>query len=163
MLRPHGVQGELLLQTLTDYPERIGALDVVYLTDDIDGADAVAHPVVSARRHRGSVILRLGTVHSCDQAEAWRDAWVLVALEDAVPLENGEYYLFQLIGLEVVTVTGETLGVLEEVIETGANDVYIVRGGPRGEVLVPAAPHVVREVNFEARRVTVDLPDGLLS
>src|SRR5690606_29284740 len=123
---------------------------------------ATVIPVSSARRHRNGLILRCEAVRDRDEADALRDRWVLVPLEDAVPLEEGEYYLFQLIGLEVVTVDGERLGALEEVIETGANDVYVVRGGPRGEVLIPAAPHMVIDIDFEARRVTVDPPDGLL-
>lgn len=162
VLRPHGVQGELFLKVLTDYPERIGVLSEVYFATDADGTDATVIPVSSARRHRNGLILRCEAVRDRDEADALRDRWVLVPLEDAVPLEEGEYYLFQLIGLEVVTVDGERLGALEEVIETGANDVYVVRGGPRGEVLIPAAPHMVIDIDFEARRVTVDPPDGLL-
>lgn len=162
VLRPHGVRGELFIQVLTDYPDRIGSLETVYLAEDIDGAGAVAHTIVSARRHRTGVVLRLEALCSRDQADVVRDAWVLVAYEDAIPLEEGEFYLFQLIGLEVVTRAGEALGRIEDVLETGANDVYVVNGGPHGEVLIPAVPHVVLDVDLDARRVTVELPHGLL-
>jgi 16S rRNA processing protein RimM len=162
VLRPHGVRGELFLQLTTDYPDRVAALGVVYLAADIDGADAVACPVDGARRHRGGLILRLKTVTDRDEADAYRNRWVLVPIEDAVPLEDGEFYLFQIVGLTVVTAEGETLGTVRDVIETGANDVYVVQGGPRGELLIPAAPHVVLDIDLAAKCITVDLPDGLL-
>jgi 16S rRNA processing protein RimM len=163
VLRPHGVRGDLFLQVLTDYPERVGTLGVVYLAGDVSGSDAVGYTVEGVRRHRGGLILRLEGARDRTQAEALRQAWVLVALEDAIPLEDGEFYLFQLIGLEVVTTSGEVLGVLREVIETGANDVYVVRGGGRGEVLIPAVPHVVRGVDLDAGRVMVELPEGMFA
>jgi 16S rRNA processing protein RimM len=139
VLRPHGVRGELFLQLTTDYPDRIAALGVVYLSADVDGDGAVAHPVDGARRHRGGLILRLKTVTGRDQAETYRNQWVLVPIEDAVPLEDGEFYLFEIIGLSVVTAAGEALGTVRDVIETGAND-----------------------IDLDAKRITVDLPDGLL-
>ena len=163
ILRPHGVRGELLVQALTDYPERVEILLVVYLAGDASGSDAVGYTVEGVRRHRRRLILRLEGVRDRTQAETLRQAWVLVALVEIVPLEEGEFYLFQLIGLEVVTTSGEVLGVLREVIETGANDVYVVRGDTRGEVLIPAVPHVVRRVDLDAGRVTVELPEGLLT
>ena len=162
-MRPHGVRGELFLQVLTDYPDRVGSLSAVFLADDIEGTNAASYTVTAARRHRKGLILRLEDVDDRDRADLLRDAWVLVALEDAVPLEEGEHYLFQLIGMRVVTTAGEALGVLEDVIETGANDVYVVRGGPRGEVLIPAVEHVVIEVDLKAQRMTVEPPRGLLT
>jgi 16S rRNA processing protein RimM len=160
--RPHGVRGEVRLDLLTDYPERVVTLANVYLASDVDGSDAAAYAVEGARRHQGELLLLLAGITDRDQAGLLRDKWVLVAMQDAVPLEDGEFYLFQLVGLEVVTDDGETLGLLQDVIETGANDVYVVSGGERGEVLIPAIPSVVQTVDLEARRVTVVLPAGLL-
>lgn len=160
--RPHGVRGELLLKLMTDYPERIGGLDRVYLAQDVEGNSADAYPVQRARRHRGDLILDLETVNDRDHADILRDKWVLIAMEDAIPLEDGEFYLFQLVGLTVETTDGEVLGTIKDVLETGANDVYVVEGGSYGEVLVPAAPHVVRSIDLDAQRVTVELPEGLL-
>ena len=86
---------------------------------------------------------------------------VQVPREEAIPLEEGEYYYFQLVGLTVETESGERLGRLAEVLETGANDVYVVRG-PRGEVLLPAVEDVIRQVDLESRRVVVRLLPGML-
>jgi 16S rRNA processing protein RimM len=74
------------------------------------------------------------------------------------PTESNEFYWYQLIGLEVVDTEGQKLGTLEEIIETGSNDVYVVRRG-REEILVPAIEEVVREVDLQRRLMTVDLPE----
>jgi 16S rRNA processing protein RimM len=87
---------------------------------------------------------------------------VQVPLEDAVPLEEGEYYHFQLEGMDVVTETGEWLGRVGEVLRGGAHDVYLVRG-PRGEILLPAVEDVILELDLEARKMTVHLLPGLVA
>ncbi|MBE2266947.1 MAG: 16S rRNA processing protein RimM, partial [Anaerolinea sp.] len=91
-----------------------------------------------------------------------RNLLVMVALENAVPLEEGEFYLYELIGLNVQTESGEALGTLTEVLETGANDVYVVNSPRYGEVLIPVLPETILETNIAAKRMTVRLPDGLL-
>ena len=96
-----------------------------------------------------------------DEAELLRDQYVMVALDDAVPLEEDEFYLYQIIGLPVYTEDDEHLGEVVDVIETGANDVYVVRG-PRGEILLPAIEECILDVDIEGKRVTVRLMEGLL-
>ena len=86
---------------------------------------------------------------------------VQIPIENAVPLEEGEYYLYQLIGVQVETEDGEGLGQVVDVIETGANDVYVVRG-PRGEVLLPAIGDVVLDLDLESKRMVVHLLAGLV-
>ena len=86
---------------------------------------------------------------------------VQISIEDAAPLEEGEYYHFQVIGVEVEMESGERLGRVTEVLETGANDVYVVRG-PRGEVLIPAIESVVRVLDLEAGRMVVSPLPGML-
>ncbi len=162
-MRPHGVRGELRLQTLTDYPDRISALETVYIgRDPYDAGSATGFSVIGARRHRDQVLIRLEGIDTRDEAETHRGQLLMVALDDAVPLEEGEYYAFQIIGSTVITTEGETLGSIREIIETGANDVFVVQGGLYGEVLIPDIPEVVLEVNLQARQVTVALPPGLL-
>ena len=89
-----------------------------------------------------------------DPVEVW------IALEDAVPLEEGEIYLHQMMGLRVVTVDGEDLGSVTEIIETGANPVYVVRGS-QGEILIPDTDQVIQSVDLTAGLVTVRLIEGL--
>ncbi len=162
VLRPHGVRGELRIEVLTDYPERIGPESVVYLGHDpASPAKARAFQVMHSRMHQQFLILQLEGIDDRNAAELLRQQFVMVAVEDAVPLEEGEFYLFQLIGVQVFSTTQEFLGEVTEVIETGANDVYVV-SGPRGEILLPAIDDCVKEIDLEANRMTVELLDGLL-
>jgi len=86
---------------------------------------------------------------------------VQIPIEEAVPLEEGEYYDFQLSNVRVEMENGEWLGQVVEVLETGANDVYVVRG-PRGEVLLPAVREVILEIDLESRRMLVRPLPGML-
>jgi 16S rRNA processing protein RimM len=156
VLRPHGVRGELLLETLTDFPDHLAEVETVYLGDA-----AEPHPLAAARVHRGQLILRLADLPNRDAADAYRGQLVQIKVVAAAPLPPGSYYHHQLIGLAVVDEAGEPLGVLTEVLETGANDVYVVKG-PAGELLLPAIHSVIRAIDLPAGRVTVHVPDGLL-
>jgi len=107
------------------------------------------------------VLLTLVGVDDRDAAEALRGQWIYVAIEDALPLGEGEYYHFQIVGLQVITAEGEALGRITEILPTGANDVYVIQG-PRGEILVPALEGVILNVDLPNGRMIVRLPEGLL-
>jgi 16S rRNA processing protein RimM len=162
VLRPHGVRGELRLDVLTDYPERIAPGMKVYLGLDPDNAaTTVPYQVVQARPHQQYMILQLEGLEDRNQAELLREQFVMIPVTDAVPLEDDEFYLYELIGLKVYTENGELLGEISEVLETGANDVYVIQG-PRGEILLPATDECVVDIDLEAEKITVHLLDGLL-
>ena len=154
--RPHGVRGEVKVEVRTDVPERFTWLDVVLVGDD----ELIPMQVERARLHQNSVILKLEGCDSRDQADTLRGQYLQVAMKDAIPLAEGEFFLFQLIGLEVVTAKGEKLGHLKEVLETGANDVLIVAGAA-GELLLPDIPQVVETIDLKAGKIVVNLPAGL--
>ncbi|GAB4429200.1 MAG: ribosome maturation factor RimM [Anaerolineae bacterium] len=162
VLRPHGVRGEVRIEILTAYPERIVPDQRVYLgPDPSDVSTAVPHTVSRARKHQHYLILQFEEIPDRNAAELLREQYVMVALEDAVPLEEGEYYLFQVIGLRAISTEGEDLGQVVDVIETGANDVFVVHG-PRGEILLPDIDECVRDIDFDAGTLTVHLLDGLV-
>jgi 16S rRNA processing protein RimM len=162
ILRPHGILGEVKMRVLTAYPERLSELKTVYLCTNPDGVKAYQHPVERVRMNQGYALIKLEGIRDRTEADTLRELYVMVKLEDAIPLEDGEFYLYQLIGLTVQTVDGETLGTLTEVLETGANDVYIVDSPQYGEVLIPATAETIIETNVNSGIVTVKLPDGLL-
>ncbi|MBN1679693.1 MAG: 16S rRNA processing protein RimM [Anaerolineae bacterium] len=162
ILRPHGIRGELRVEVLTDFPERIGPdTQIVVGTDPENVSSAVTYQVVKARKHQHFLILQFEGINDRNSADPLRGHYIMVAFKDAVPLEEGEFYLFQLIGLPVYTVDEDFLGEITDVIETGANDVYVVHG-PYGEVLLPVVDDCVKRVDINAGRVTVQLMDGLL-
>jgi 16S rRNA processing protein RimM len=159
--RPHGIRGEVRVEILTDYPERIIEHDYLYLAHPQSPDDVERHRLESVRPHKGILLIKLGGYGDRDAAEELRGMLVQVPLEEAIPLEEGEYYHFQLMGMDVETETGEWLGRVGDVVEAGAHDVYVVRG-PRGEVLLPAVEDVILELDMEAQKMTVHLLPGML-
>ena len=156
VVKPFGVRGELKLKVLTGFPEKLERLLRVYV-----GKEATPHQVMRFHWHGDELLLQLADVRDPDAAEELRGQLVQIAHEDATPLEPGQYYEHQIIGLSVVTTNGEPLGQVVKVLSTGANDVYVVHG-PRGEVLLPARVEVVRAIDLDAGTMTVTLLPGLL-
>jgi 16S rRNA processing protein RimM len=114
------------------------------------------------RMHKDYGLLKLADVPDRSQAEFLRGLFVMIALDQAIPLEDDEVYLFQLIGMRVQTEDNTLLGEITDVIETGANDVYIIHSPDYGEVLIPITEETLLDTDPEAGMVTVRLPDGLL-
>ncbi len=162
ILRPHGVQGELRVRVLTEYPERIPQVPSLYLGEGIEARHPLEVHVVSMRMHQGFALIKFREFPDRTKAERLRGQYIMVRLADAVPLDEGEFYLFQVIGLAVRTEDGQDLGTVSEVLETGANDVYIVHGDRYGEVLIPVTPETIVATDIPGRLLTVRLPEGLL-
>ena len=154
--KPHGVHGELRVIPYTDSPERFEWLETVYVGD-------LPEPVVveSVRFHQQLVLIRLEGFTTREAGQRLRNALLQVSEADAIPLDEGEYFLYQLEGLTVVTDTGETLGKLTRVIETGANNVFEVQGDG-GEYLLPDIAEVVLDIDFENGRMLVHILPGLI-
>ena len=155
VLRPHGVRGDMLLEALTEFPERLRAGEVVYLGDP-----PTRHTLSAARLHRKQLIVRLEGCADPDCANSFRGQLVQIRAEAAAPLPPGRYYHHQLIGLRAVSAEGEELGTLSSILETGANDVYVITG-PKGELLLPAIRSVVLNIDIDAGTITVHLLEGL--
>jgi len=155
--RPHGVKGEILMDMHTDFPERLKTGMTVFLGDD-------RQPMVltSRRPHAKGMLIRFRGVKTPEDAGLYRNTWVYVPTANRPELPDGEYYHHQLIGLNVVTDEGRELGTLTDIIETGANDVYVVRDADGRETLLPAIPAVVLEVQLADRQMRVHLLDGLV-
>lgn len=162
VLRPHGIMGEVKTKILTHYPERLSRLETVYLAPSADSTKVTEYSLESVRMHQGYALLKFKGINDRDQADLLRQLVVMVAVGDAVPLDEGEHYLYQLVGLTVQTEAGETLGTLTEVLETGANDVYIVDSSRYGEVLIPATSETILSTDIATKLMIVRLPNGLL-
>jgi len=113
------------------------------------------------RLHKGAALLKLEGCHDRATVERLRGQLVQIPIEEAMPLEQDEYYEYQIVGLAVWTAGGKYLGTVDEVISTGANDVYVVRSEGR-EVLIPAIEDVVLEINLAQGRLVVELMEGLI-
>jgi 16S rRNA processing protein RimM len=153
--RPFGLRGELRVELLTEYPEQLGRLHTVYL-----GPEEEAWAVEWVRLHQDVALFKLAGCDDRTSAETLRGAVVQIAREDAVPLDEDEYYEHQIVGITVVEDNGTLLGKVTEIINTGANDVYVVVG-PDGQLLLPAIESVILDVDLDADRMVVHVMEGL--
>ncbi len=156
--RPHGVKGEILMDVHTDFPERLKTGKTVFV------GDSYRPMVMASLRPMGAagMLVRFRGTKTPEEAGQYRNTWVYVPTADRPALPEGEYYHHQLIGLNVITDEGRALGVLVDVLETGANDVYVVRDAEGNETLLPAIPAVILEVALADRQMRVHLLDGLI-
>lgn len=161
LIKPHGLRGEMRAAIHTQLPERFTWLEHVYVSRDPDDDAPNSLAVRSVRFHKGNALLRLGDYETRDELEVLRGMWLLVPAAEAIPLDEGELFHHSLEGLRVVTEGGDPLGTLEEILETGANEVFVVKG-PRGEVLLPNIEEVVLRVDLDAGTMLVHLLPGLL-
>ena len=155
----HGVHGEIKLLPTTDDPSRFHK-DLPLVLDT--GKEPIPVTVSSVKFFKNMVILGFREFPSINDIERYKGCDVLVSREHAIPLEEGEYYVSDLIGCEVVEEDGESVGTLTEVLQTGANDVYVVKTPAGREVLLPVIPDCVKNVDIESQKVTVFLMPGLL-
>lgn len=155
--RTHGVRGEVAVQPLSEVESRFQAGSVLLL-------GPTGHrrlTVREARAHGHRLLVRFEEVRDLGEAESLRGRLLLVRAEDAPPLPADHYWVHELVGLEVLTETGRTLGRIREVLHNPANDVWLVeRDG--GEVLIPALRDVIAEVDPTAQRVVIREVPGLL-
>jgi 16S rRNA processing protein RimM len=172
VMRPHGTQGEVGCEIITEFPERFRRTKHVFLSPPIEPGLLEARPGATPREytvgqarlstHRGrpEVILKLGEVTDRDAAEGLRGLLVQVPESEAWKLPRGRFYWHQILGLRVVTTAGDEIGTVAEILETGANDVYVVRGDG-GERLIPAITQVVKWINPARGEMLVELMPGL--
>lgn len=152
VLGPFGLKGELKVQTLTDNAARFRPRARLWA-----GQQLVS--VAKSREAQGHLYVTLKGFSDRDGVEQFRHALLQVPESELPPLPQGEYYRFQLVGLTVADREGIVLGTLDEIIETGANDVYRVRSAEGVDVLLPALAAVVLSVDLAAKRMVVDPPD----
>jgi 16S rRNA processing protein RimM len=157
IVKPHGIYGEVRVEIHTDLPERFTWLEKVYLGKD----EPYPIAVENVRFHKGWALLKLDGYDSREDAEELRSIWLQVPYDEGVPLEEGEYYLYEAVGLAVYTDDGDYLGEVTDILETGANNVFTIHGS-QGEILLPDTAEVIREIDFDARRVLVHLLPGLI-
>ncbi|MCR5371317.1 MAG: ribosome maturation factor RimM [Clostridium sp.] len=155
----HGIRGEVNVFPTTDDPGKFRELEAVLIDR---GGTKTPVAIESVKYFKKMVILKLAGIDDRNTAELYRQKELYVSREDAVPLEEGQYYLADLIGLRVLTDTGEELGELWDVLETGANDVYVVRKAGKKDLLLPATEECILQADLEAGTMTVHVLDGLL-
>ena len=149
-----GLNGDLKVQPQTDFPERFSPGSELHIKGRRE-------TVVSARPNRGGFVVRLTNVTHRTAADSMRGALLTVPEDNLAPLPEDTYYHFQLIDLHVFSDEGEELGVIAEILDTSANDVYVIRNAAGPDLLIPAIREVVLDVDVDGGRMTVHLTPGL--
>lgn len=155
----HGVHGEVKVFPTTDDPRRFKKLKEVFVDT---GRERVALEIEGVKFFKQFVIVKFKSIDTLNDVERYRKASLIVSRENAVRLRKDEYFIADLCGLAVQNEFGEPLGVLKEVLETGANDVYVITLSDGRELLLPAIKQCILEVSIEEGYMKVHVLDGLL-
>jgi 16S rRNA processing protein RimM len=156
--KPHGIRGEIRMTVLTDSSELITPGLILYV-----GESYQPYTIKSTRWHGADLLVTFEELPDRTAVEIFRNIMVYMKGEDAPKLEEGEYYLHQLIGLQVVSDDNQKLGRIKEVLLTGANDVYLVDSATGGkDLLIPATDEVVLDINWKEGFMLVHILPGLL-
>ena len=155
ILTPWGTKGKLKVEVVTDFPQRFTPSSKVYINRQPMTID-------STEWHKRTVIIKLNTVDSIEAAQSLQGQPIEIHHSQVYPLPEGQYYHFQIIGLEVWTTRGELLGNITEILTADSNDNYVVHGA-KGEILIPAIDDVVKSIDLNKGHIVIEPIEGLLS
>lgn len=152
--RAHGVAGEIVLGLSTDFPERIKSGKVIYL-----GRDHWPRKISGARQFHENLLITMEGVYNREEASELTNMEVFVRTSDLPSLPDGRFYHHQLIGLKAIREDGTPIGEIREIMETGANDVYVVVDTNGHETLLPAIDGVIGPIDLDKRTMVVNPPE----
>jgi 16S rRNA processing protein RimM len=155
--RPHGTHGELLMDVHTEFPERLRKGARVFV-----GETYKPYKLVGIRPSGNALLVSFLGLNSPEKAGILRNSWVYVKSVDIPPLLDGNVYQHQVLGFSVITDQNDVLGTLVDIFETGANKIYVVKTKENSELLLPAIPDVIINIDLDNRRIMVHLLEGLL-
>ncbi|MFZ0532287.1 MAG: ribosome maturation factor RimM [Anaerolineales bacterium] len=154
----HGVHGEILMEVITDFPERFLPGAILYLSSEDDQLR-----LTKCRPHREGLLMTFEGYSTPEEISQFRNQILYVKADDRPPLADGEYYHHQLISLHVTTDAGVSIGTVTEILETGASDVLVVRPEIGPEVLIPIADPFVQNIDLKNREIRVHIIPGMLA
>ena len=154
VLSPRGTKGHFKVSIITDFPERFNPHSRLYI-------DHRPFIIENSSLKKGNFVIKLYGIDSSEEALKLKGREVEIHHSQLNSLADGQYYHFQLVGLEVITLEGELVGKLKQVLTSPGNDVYVVEG-EKGEVLIPAVEDVIRLVDIKRGHIIIEAIDGLL-
>jgi len=163
IVNTHGIRGEVRVISTTDFPEERytpGNTLYLFLRENQKPTPLI---VKTHRKHKNFDLLSFEGYDNINEVEAWKNGMLKVAEDQLAELPEGEFYFHEIIGCRVVTVKGEEIGLVKEILTPGANDVWVIKGVEGKEILIPYIPDIVKEVSTEQKLIVIDPMEGLLS
>ena len=154
-----GVKGMMKIVPFTDDVRRIDNLETIYIEEQ---GVKKEYRIEEVKYHKNLVLLKLNGIDTMDSAEELKQCYIYIDREKEEPLEEGIYYIVDLIGLEVYTDDGNLLGNVEDIYNTGSNDIYVVKNKEKKEILLPGIADVIKKVDLENKKIIVHLIPGLI-
>lgn len=154
----HGVRGAVRVAPVTDFPDHLLTLERVFVVQGRTGRSTRVERAWQAGPH---IVLKLAGVETPEEAAALRGATVRIPSTEVHPLPPGRFYIFQIVGLRVRTPEGKALGLVTEVLQTGSNDVYVVRTPDGKDLLLPATDEVIQTIDVAAGQMVARPPEWL--
>lgn len=167
----HGVKGEVKVYPTTDEPKRFSELKKVYMDyckKSIKGSETskcIQLEISGVKYFKQFVIVKFKGINDINDVEEYKGMDLYITREDAIPLEDGEFYITDLIGLMVIDEEEAEVGIVKDVLQTGANDVYVVEANEKygnKELMFPAIKDCILNIDLEKRNMTVHIMEGLL-
>ena len=153
-----GIKGMVKVKPFSDRLERFFSLKKVYIKTTKKKEE---YEIEEVKEHKEMILIKFKGVDTQEEANLLRNSYLVVDRKDQEPLEEGTYYIVDMIGLEVYTDTKEFLGVLDEIFNTGSNDIYVVKDQQGKQILLPAIKEVIQEIDLEGKKIIVHLLPGL--
>lgn len=154
-----GIKGMVKVMPFTENIERFSKMKTVYVKNKKENKK---YEIEEVKYHKNMVLVKFKGIENPEQADLLRQSYLLVDRADEEPLEEGTYYIVDMIGLEVYTEEGELLGILEDIFNTGSNDIYVVKNELGKQILLPSIPDVIKKIDMPNRKVIVHLLPGLV-
>ena len=154
-----GIKGMVKVKPFTDNIERFSNLEKIYIKNK---SGQTEYKIQEVKYHKNMVLIKFEGIENPEQADLLRNSYLIVDRETEEPLESGRYYIVDMIGLDVFTDDNEYLGKLEDIYNTGSNDIYVVKNELGKQVLLPAIEDVIKNIDMDNKKVIVHLIPGLV-
>ena len=159
IINTFGIKGEVKVFPLTDDIKRFDDLETVYVKNK---KESQLYNIESIKYHKNFVLIKFKEINTVEQAETLRNSYLEVDRAQAIPLNEGEYFIADLIGLEVYSDEGKLIGKVDDIYNTGANDIYVVKNDLGKQILLPGIKDVIKNVDLEKGQIIVHLIPGLI-
>lgn len=154
-----GIKGMVKVKPFTDDIKRFDKLKKVYVEKS---KQCTEYEIEEVKYHKNMVLIKFKGIDTMEKADELRNSYLTISRDSVEPLEEGRYYIVDLLGLEVYSDDGTLLGILDDIFNTGSNDIYVVKDNLGKQILLPAISEVIKQVDIENKKIVVHLIKGLI-